>query len=72
MSKTLPKVSRKSRPAVRAPRARKTDKTLVFTKADLARQYKAAQRFLALPTVTVGDPKVSETGVIQKRHGIAG
>ena len=72
MSKTLPKISRKSRPTVRAARAKKTDKTLLFTKADMARQYKAVQRYLALPTVTVGDPKVSETGVIQKRHGIVG
>jgi hypothetical protein len=61
MSKTLPKVSRKSRSPVRAARAKKTDKTLVFTKADLARQFKAAQRFLALPTVTVGDQGASRS-----------
>jgi hypothetical protein len=72
MSKTLPKVSRKSRPAVRPSRAKKSDKSVAFTKADLDRQYRAAARFLALPTVTVGDPKVSETGVIAKRHGSSG
>jgi len=72
MAKTLPKMSRKSRRAVQAARSKKTDRTVIFTKADLARQYKAAQRFLALPTVTVGDPKVSETGVIAERRGSAG
>ena len=72
MSEALPKVTRKGRTVVRAPRAKKIDKILVFTKADLARQHKAARRFLALPTVTVGDGKASETGVIQKPRGIAG
>jgi hypothetical protein len=73
MSKALPKVTRKDRTAVRAARATtKIDKILVFTKADLARQYKAVRRFLALPTVTVGDRNASETGVIQqKRPGVA-
>jgi hypothetical protein len=67
MSKRLPKVSTKSRSAVRASRAKKADKALVFTKADLDRQRRAVQRFLALPTVTVGDAKASETGFIQKK-----
>ena len=72
MSKRLPKVSRKSRSAVRASRAKKADKALVFTKADLDRQHKAVQRFLALPTITVGDARVSEIGFIQKRSGVGG
>ncbi|MDB4980003.1 MAG: hypothetical protein JWM82_755 [Myxococcales bacterium] len=62
MPKTLPKVSQKSRPAVRAARAKKIDKVLIFTKADLKRQHQATLRFLALPAVKVNDPKVSETG----------
>jgi hypothetical protein len=70
MSKTLPKISRKSRPTVRAARAKKTEKALIFSKADMARQYKAALRYLAVQTVHVGDPKVSETGILQKRHDI--
>jgi hypothetical protein len=68
MSRSAPNVSRKSRPVVRAPRAKKTDRVLVFTKADMNRQRQAALRFLAIPTVQVGDPKVSETGIIQKRR----
>jgi hypothetical protein len=62
MPKTLPKVSKKTRKPVRAARAKKIDKVLIFTKADMKRQREATLRFLALPTVKVGDPKVSETG----------
>jgi hypothetical protein len=62
MPKTLPKVSKKSRPAVRAARAKKVDKDTIFTKADMKRQREATLRWLALPTVKVDDPKVSERG----------
>jgi hypothetical protein len=68
MSRSAPTVSRKSRPVVRAARARKPDRVLAFTKADMDRQRKASLRFLAVPTIEAGDPKVSETGIIQKRH----
>jgi hypothetical protein len=62
MPKTLRKVSKKSRPALRAARAKKVDKDTIFTKADRARQRKAIDAWLALPTVKVGDSKVSERG----------
>lgn len=69
MPKTLPTVSKKSRPAVRAARAKKIDKILIFTKADLKRQYEATLRVLALPTFKSGDPKASEKGFIERRLG---
>lgn len=68
MSRSAPTVSRKVRPVVRPTRAKKTDRVLVFTKADMDRQRKAALRFLAVPTFEAGDPKVSETGIVHKRH----
>jgi hypothetical protein len=69
MPKTLPKVSKKSRPAVRAARAKKIDKILIFTKADLERQYRATRRFLARPTFKSDDPKASQNGFIEGRSG---
>jgi hypothetical protein len=69
MSKTLPKMSRKSRPTPRtAARSRKVPKELVFTAEDMRRQRESILRILAVPTVAVSDPTVSETGVYQPRN----
>jgi hypothetical protein len=61
-------VSRKNRRVAGAARAKKKARVLVFTKADMDRQRQATLRFLAIPTFEAGDSKVSETGILQKRH----
>lgn len=72
MPKPLAKISRKVRVRTIAGRPRRREKTsLVFTAEDMKRQREAILRFLAVPTVAVSDPTVSETGLYQPRkHNI--
>ena len=46
-------------PAERAELAEELSKPIVFTKADMERQRKAIEEFLALPTVRGTDPEAS-------------
>jgi len=68
MPKPLAKISRKVRPRTIAGRPRRGEKApLVFTAEDMKRQREAILRLLAVPTVAVSDPTVSEAGVYQPR-----
>ncbi len=57
-------------PAERAELAEELASSIVFTKADLDRQRKAIQEFLALPTFSGTDPNASSDKYAFLKHDI--